>query len=96
MSGQRWLIKHWVEDQGAEVSDKDRDFFDKTMFAWDEMERELRGLGFQGCPVGDEGCHPEAPVICEHCGALPKQSAPEEPRGPDSQGLLFPIGRQEH
>ena len=93
-SGQRWLIKHWVESQATEASERDQTFFDETMFAWDEMERELRELGYKGCPVGEGGCHPDAPVICEHCSSLPRQSSVEESNRPGAQGLLFKIGRQ--
>ena len=63
-SGQKWLVRRWNEERGGEACEKDQALFDKTMFRWDDMERELRGLGFRGCPIDGGSCDSRAPVVC--------------------------------
>ena len=96
-SGQKWLVRHWNEGQGDEVCEKDQALFDKTMFSWDEMERELRGLVFRGCPIDGGSCDSRAPVVCTHCSKpQPLRSTVDVSKGPHVQGTLFSLRSSQH
>ncbi len=34
---------------------------------WDQLDAQLRELGFKGCPIGPNGCDLDAPMICQGC-----------------------------
>ena len=97
-SGQAWLIRHEADLRGSQ-SQFGR-FLD-VLDTWDRMDEELRGMGFEGCPIGPGGCPAETPVKCRHCGDAEGlgQEAPKNPpavEGAPAQQRLFPVGTTKH
>ena len=67
-SGQQWLTATFDQlDAGSSGGPLERQYFRAIEF-WIDVEREVRELfNFQGCVIGQRGCHGDAPVNCEAC-----------------------------
>ena len=86
-NGQRWLTAtgQRLRALDGRGSSHARDEFNRAIDAWVETERVARDSGqLEGCPIGPDGCDPDAPVRCGHCG------------GRVGLEVLFGIGYRRH
>lgn len=91
VAGTCWVTTQhrlWVNDKPGAASNNR---FSESLALWDNLERELRSLGFVGCIFGPtQRCPKDAPVACDECKTQPTQ--PSETTSDDS-GLPQDDGR---
>ncbi len=93
-SGQDWMIRHEADLDGP---DEAADRFVEVLDRWDRMDEEVRGMGFEGCPIGPEGCPDETPARCRYCGSVGGRHTPQvEPEASEGQQRLFPASSRDH
>ena len=65
--GQQWLIRadQRLWDKPIRESRKLIDIFDANLILWDDLDKLVYP---RRCPIGENGCDPESPVLCRSCG----------------------------
>ena len=76
--GQTWLVETWREWWDVHPWPDDvLAPWQRSYDAWDELERATRHYwNLESCVIGDEGCHPDAPINCGYCSS--RENRPSE------------------
>ena len=80
-AGQQALIKKWTRLRDLEEWTEEQEFFFWLSYEkWDRLERQARETGqIEGCPIGPEGCHEDAPIRCGCCAGGEVVHTPDMP-----------------
>ncbi len=80
-AGQQALVKKWTHLRDLEEWTEEQEFFFWLSYEkWDRLERQAREAGqIEGCPIGPEGCHENAPIRCGCCAGENVVHTPDMP-----------------